>query len=58
MVNADTASPTITPTLDLGGAGFGIAQYELQAEVTLTCGSGVCLSATLAVITTTVDVFA
>ena len=58
VVNADTASPTIIPTLDLGGSGFGIAQYEHQVLVSLMSGSGACLSTTQAVIMTTVDVFA
>lgn len=58
IASPNSPSTTVTPAIGLGGAGFGVARFTLQVTVTLTCGTGSCLSTAQAVLSTTMNVFA
>lgn len=58
MANVNSASANVTPTLNLGTAGFGLAQFELQVAVTLVCGSGACHDTIQATLSALINVFA
>ena len=58
IASPNNASADVTPTLNLGTSGFGLAQYELQVTVTLVCGTGACSDIAQATLSTSVNVFA